>query len=233
MQRAVVLCGAFVVLVLGGCTTVDVVSKYAGPELPTPERVLVYDLAVTPEEVKLDRGLSALAIEAMKSSSRTEQEIEAGHEVAAAVSKELVKELQKMGLPASRAQEPVSMQPNDVLIRGQFVSIDEGNRTERVVIGLGAGRSDVRADIQMRQNGQVLEELDGDAKSGRGPGMAETMGVGALAGHLLTSAIVSTVVQTGSETFGSNVEADASRLAKDIAKEIKPFFVSQEWIGAD
>ena len=222
--------GAFL---LTGCTTVQVESKYAGPVRPAPEQFLVYDLASTAEEVKLDTGLSALAIEAMKSSSRTEQEIETGHRVAAEVSKKLVKELQDMGLPAARAEGETSLRPNTVVISGHFISIDEGNRTERVVIGLGLGRTDVRADIQLRQNGQMLETLEADAKSGRGPGMAETLGVGGLTGHLVTSAIVSTAVQVGSESFGSNVEADGSRMAKKIAKTIKPFLVSQGWVTED
>jgi hypothetical protein len=220
-------------LVLAGCTTVEVVSKYGGEGLPRPNRVIVYDLAVTPEEVRLDTGLSALAVEAMKGSSRTEQEIQAGHETAAALSKELVKKIQEMGLNAERGVRSMVLEPNDVVIEGQLLSVDEGNRTERVVIGLGAGRTDVRADIQMRQNNQVLEEFDSNAASARSPGMAETMGVGALAGHLLMSTVVSAVVQTGSETLGSTVEADASRTAKAIAKDLKPFFLAQDWIPAD
>lgn len=68
-----ILLGFVAALFLVGCTSVTEVSKYAGERLPKPERVLVYDLAVTPDEVKLDRGLSARAVEAMKKSSRTEQ----------------------------------------------------------------------------------------------------------------------------------------------------------------
>jgi hypothetical protein len=226
-------CGAMAVLLITGCTNVNVVQEYSGPPLPRPERVLVYDLAVTPEEVKLDRGLSAMAIEGMKSSSRTEQEIEVGHKVAAAVSKHLVKEIQAMGLPAQRAEGSPSADPADLSIIGQFLSIDEGNRTERVAIGLGAGRTDVRAEVQLYQNSEMLEDLKADAKSARAPGMAETMGAGALAGHLLVSTAVSAGVQTASETMGATVEADASRAAKSIAKKIKPFFVGQGWIQAD
>ena len=221
------------VLFLGGCTTVDVVSQYDGPMMPRPERVLVYDLACSPDEVELDSGLSALAVEALKHASRTEQKIEACHEVAGVISKYLVEELQKMGMPAQADDGALSQEPDDMLVTGQFLAIDEGNRTERVIIGLGAGRTDVRAEVQLRENGQVLEELDSDAKSGRNPGMAETMGVGAVAGHLSMSTVVSTVAQGASETFGSNVEADGRRTAKDIAKKLEPFFVSQQWIPAD
>ncbi len=226
-------CGSMAVLLITGCTSVNVMQEYSGPPLPRPEQVLVYDLAVTPEEVKLDRGLSAMAVEGMKSSSRTEQEIEAGHKVAAAVSKHLVKEIQAMGLPSQRAEGPPSEDPDDLSIIGHFLSIDEGNRTERVAIGLGAGRSDVRAEVQLYQHSEMVEDLETDAKSGRAPGMAETMGAGALGGHLLVSTAVSAGVQTASETMGSTVEADATRTAKSIAKKIKPFFVRQGWIQTD
>jgi hypothetical protein len=222
--------GALAVLFLIGCTSVGIVSEYTGPERPRPERILVYDLAVTPEEVQLDSGLSALAVEAMKKSSRTEQEIAAGHAVAGALSKNLVEKIQAMGLPAERASGPISESPTDLSITGHFLSIDEGNRTERVVIGLGAGRTDVEAEILLYQNGQLLEDLDSSAKSARSPGMAESMGVGALAGHLLVSTVVSATVQGASEAFGSNVEADADRTASKVAKTIKPFFARQGWI---
>jgi hypothetical protein len=223
-------CGAMAALLIAGCTSVNVVQEYSGPALPRPERVLVYDFAVSPEEVKLDRGLSAMAVEAMKGSSRTEQEIKLGREVAAALSKHLVKEIQDMGLPSQPASGPPSEDSGDLSIVGHFLSIDEGNRTERVVIGLGAGRTDVQAEVQLYQHSEMVEELEADAKSARAPGMAETMGVGALSGHLLVSTAVSAGVQTASETFGSNVDADARRAAKSIAKKIKPFFVRQGWV---
>lgn len=47
-------------LPLAGCapTTVVMEREYAGP-LPRPARVLVYNFAVSPDDVKLDRGLTA------------------------------------------------------------------------------------------------------------------------------------------------------------------------------
>lgn len=37
----------------------------------------------------------------------------------------------------------------DLMVKGQLLSTDEGNRTERVVIGLGAGRTSVQANVQV------------------------------------------------------------------------------------
>jgi len=54
-----------------------------------------------------------------------------------------------MGLYAERASGPVPPVGTDLLIMGQLVSIDEGNAAERVIIGLGAGRSDAEAHAQV------------------------------------------------------------------------------------
>jgi len=216
----------------GACASTDVrtvSSDISGP-LPRPDRVLVYDFYVAPEEVKLDQGISARVAEAAKGTPRTEQEIATGRKVASALSEHLVKEIQNLGLDAERAFGPRQQEFNDLAIEGYFLSIDEGNRTERVVIGLGAGRTDIQAEVLLHQNGLLREQLVVDAKSGLKPGMAETMGAGAAAGNLATSAVVSAGMAGASEAFGANVEADADRAAKKIAKQLAVFFAREGWI---
>jgi Domain of unknown function (DUF4410) len=51
----------------------------------------------------------------------------------------LVSEIAKRGLPVQRADEPgASMSRTRLLIEGQIVSIDQGNRTRRTMIGPGS-----------------------------------------------------------------------------------------------
>ena len=120
-----------------------------------------------------------------------------------------------------------------MLIKGQLVSIDEGNRTERVIIGLGAGRSDVRAQVQVYEvtaaGRQLIDTIEVDAKSGLAPGMAETMGVGGLTGHLLVSTVVGGGLHVADEALGTNVVADADRSAKGIAKQLSALFAKEGW----
>jgi hypothetical protein len=217
--------GVFCALV--SCTSVQTVSEYSGGPLPRPDRVLVSDFAVSPEEVKLDGGISARAFAAAKGTSRTEQEMEIGRKVASSLSEQLVKEIRKLGLSAERAMGTPPQEGDDLVIEGHFLSIDEGNRTERAVIGLGMGRTDVQAEVQIYQNARLVEQFETEAKSGRKPGMAETMGVGAAAGTLATTAVVSAAAAVGSEAFSANVEADASRTAKKLAQQLAVFFVRQ------
>ena len=204
---------------------------------PKPDLILVYDFAVSPDEVHLDEGLSAelkQKYEQHKGQSRTAQEIKIGHKVADAVAEELVKNIRAQGLWAQRGFAPPHGNRQMLVIKGQFLTIDEGNRTERVAIGLGAGRTDVQANIQLyavtHEGLKKLETLRGDSKSGYKPGMAEMMGVGSLAGHLLTSTVVSGVLAGGSEMTVATVQADGKRLADKIALELGQYFVDQGWI---
>ena len=134
--------------------------------------------------------------------------------------------------PSAAARSRPATQ-NAVLIKGQLVSIDEGNRTERVIIGLGAGRSDVRAHAQVYEvtpsGRQLIDTIEVDAKSGLAPGMAESMGVGGLTGHLLVATLVGGGLHVADEALGTNVVADADRASKGIAKQLSALFGKEGW----
>ena len=204
--------------------------------LPRPAVVVVDTFAVSPSEVTLNEGMTGevKSIVSGKSTPRSQQELQVGHQVADAIANNLVTEIRDMGLPAERGRGLPAGTRNAVLVSGQLVSIDEGNEAERVVIGLGAGRSDVRAQVQVFEltpgSTRLIDTIEVDAKSGLTPGMAETMGAGALAGHLLVSAVVSGGVQVATETMSDTVVADADRAAKGIAKQLSSLFTQQGWI---
>jgi uncharacterized protein DUF4410 len=197
---------------------------------------MVANFAVSPDEVQVSEGLSAEVKQLLGSggaTSRTEQELQAGHQVADALATNLVTEIRDLGFAAERGSAVPPGTPSALLITGQLVSIDEGNAAERVIIGLAAGRSDVRAQVQVFDvtptSTRLIDTIEVDAKSGLTPGMAETLGTGALAGHLLVSAAVSTGVQVVSEKFADTVVADADRAAKGIAKQLSGLFAQQGW----
>jgi hypothetical protein len=221
-----------------GCAPTNVQQQSTTlTQLPRPDAILIYDFAVSPDEVKLDTGLSAELMqkyEQYKGTSRTAEEIKVGHKVADALANELVKKIRSYGLWADRSFGHPSGTGRVLMVKGQFLSIDEGNRTERVAIGLGAGRTDVQANVQVYEltprGMQEVDTLRGNAKNSYKPGMAEMMGVGAVAGHLLTSTVISGVVAGGTEMTSATVEADGNRLADKIAVDLGQFFVTQGWI---
>jgi len=227
------LAAGLAVLGFLGCTTTQVVQRYDGGPLPRPDRILVYEFAYSPSQIKLTRGISADIEQAMSGTPRSVKELEVGGKVARVLQERLVKEIRDMGLPAQMGYGDPTPLGNTYSVEGQLLSIDEGNRTERVVIGLGLGRTDVKTLVQLYRDsdsGQgLIEELDVTAKSGRKPGMAETMGVGGLTGNLAVSAVVSGAVAVGSEALSDTVEADAARTAKQVAKRLQTFFAEQGW----
>jgi hypothetical protein len=198
--------------------------------------VIVERFAVAPGEVQLDQGLSTEIEQAMRAQAgapRSAQEAEAGRKVADAIADKLVVEIQDMGLRAQRGSGVPPGVQDALLIKGQLVSIDEGNRTERVVIGLGAGRSDVRANVQVYEvtpaGRRLIDTIEVDGESGLTPGMAESLGVGGITGHVAVAALVSGGVQVADETVGASVVADADRAAKGIAKQLAILFGRERW----
>jgi hypothetical protein len=99
--------------------------------------------------------------------------------------------------------------------------------------GLGFGRTEVRTLAQLYHDWHdgrfLIEEIDVSARSGRKPGLAETMGVGGLTGNLTAASAVS-AVGVGAELFSASVEADARRTAQALAQKLEPFFQEQGWI---
>ena len=221
---------------LAGCTSSSSVDEMAGETLPRPQIVLVETFAVDPSEVRLDPGLSGTIEETLRGASgapRTDQELRVGRQVADALADKLVVEIRDLGFQAQRGSAVPPGYPNALVVSGQFVSVSQGSAAEWVAIGLGAGRSDVRVRAQLFEatpRGQrLVEEIEVDAKSGLQPGMAETMGAGALAGHLLVSTAVSGGLQIVDEKYGATTVADADRAAKGLAKQLSKLFAEQGW----
>ena len=229
-----------ILLAVAGCgpTSVQSTSETTG-QFPRPSVVLVYDFAVSPEEVRLDTGISPQIMQEigqLQGTSRSAEEMKIGHAVADATAKELVKEITSYGLNAQRGLGWPAATPGTLMVKGQFLSIDEGNRTERVMLGFGLGRTSVQANVQVYaltpEGMRQVEAMRAQAKSGYKPGMVEMMGVGAAAGRLLSAVAVSSGVAGASEISWETVDADGRRLAKDVAKHLKQFFAQQGWISA-
>jgi hypothetical protein len=228
-------------LVFAGCARSSVQThQETHGKLPRPDTVLVYDFAVTPDEIMLDTGLSAELRRYYSEHTGTPlsaQEIKIGHQVADAVADELVQQIRGYGLQAERALGKPPARGRTLMVKGQFVSIDEGNRTERVAIGFGSGRTSVEANVQVYnltpEGLKQVETMQASSESGGKPGMGVLMGAGALAGHLLASTLVSGTLSTAGELSFQTVQADAKRLAGKVAAELGQFFVQQGWIAPE
>jgi len=216
---------------LAGDTKVEVVASYQGDPLPKPDKILICDFAVSPDVITTDQSAAAQIRRRRLQRRGSDADSSPGvvaRQVQAGFSRTLASELQKTAMPAEISSAEDAVPPMHALIvRGEFVAINEGNKTKRVMIGFGRGASDVQAHIMVSLLTQgvpvILSEFNLKSVSGKKPGAVTTMGVGSVAVGAAAG---------GAGDKKATVEADASRMAKAVAKQIEEVMVSQKWIPA-
>jgi len=233
-------CGlALLLLAACGHATVETTSIYQGASLPRPQLVLVRDFVATPTDVALDSGRLARLRRLVSGSSDNQQEAAAAQAVVDALSNGLVADIEKMGLAAKRIPADAAIPPEvtAALVDGNVLSIDEGNRAKRVVVGFGAGASKVEASVALSYlsagtDARELARFHASGNSGYAPGMLATGGAGAAAGAA-TSVAVSGGTQVIRESNGTTVSADAQGISEKIAAQLREIFVKQGWVAAN
>lgn len=201
--------------------------------LPYPERILIHDFAVAPEDIDLDSAIGKKLIRSATAQSSSEEKSKIARAVAHIVTEKLVAEIKALGLPAERWSGPIPAMANGYTIEGQFLTIDEGNRARRVIIGFGLGGTEVQTLVQAYHVTGPTKALLGEAKvtaeSSKKPGIAGTLPVGAAISGVAMAAMVSTGVGVVAE-INQDVRDGAENTAEAIVALLKPRFVKQGWI---
>ena len=134
------------------------VAQQAPSEVPQPDFIIVERFGVSPEDVKLDRSLSAQALRSFKERDLNDEERKVGAAVAVVMEEETVRLLRAAGIPAYVDSYAPTATRTTALLQGQFLSVDEGDRTQRVWLGFGLGGSTLRIKMQVRQGEVVVAE---------------------------------------------------------------------------
>ena len=229
---------AMAVVGMTGCARVSTehVQKTTD-RLARPAVILVHEFEVSPGEVQLDSALSSRIKRAVKGSPKSEDQLAVEQEVSRTLTTTLVDELRKLGIPVEPARMASPGVGPALSIEGRIVSIDEGNKAKRLVIGLGSGASQVRTLTQVYEveNGdehRLVEDFYTTVKSSRKPGFGPMAGIGAAAG--LAAAHIAAAGGVGAVTsLSQTVEADTRHGAKQIAKELAKLFVQEGWIAQE
>jgi len=235
--RASVAC-LFALVVLAGCTSTKITSNQSnieGEKIARPGRILVNDFAASPADVPPD---SVIAGELGPHVEQSEEDLETGRKLGAAVAERLVERITEMGLPAQLGRE--SSPPNnlDLVIRGYFVSVDQGSTVKRVLVGFGSGATELKtvAEVLQKNEGGLRRlgsgELDSGARGGA-PGMVVPVIVTAATANPI-GLIVGGAVKAGLELSGTQgIEASGKRTADEIADRLELRFREQGWIESD
>jgi hypothetical protein len=142
-------------LLLAGCTTPPT-------KVTNPRPVVVRDFAFDVSRDHEDTGLLARRQGPVKRMAEAVHPSETPEEKAARLSallsESIAKELTALNLPATRQPIGVALPANALLVQGQFLEMDEGNRLRRAIIGFGAGSSEVTVEVSVFDLAQNAEQ---------------------------------------------------------------------------
>ncbi len=175
--------------VVTGEAKVKIIRSYTGTQsLAKPEKVVIKDFApvgdiITDESAaaQIHRRLSLLH----GSDEDSTPEI-LTQQVQANFSKTLMEELAKVNIQSERAFDGGAIPTATVLIvEGEFIAIDEGNKTKRVMIGFGRApvisRHTLLSPHLLKERKLLFWNFNLSAASGKKLGAAATMGAGSVA----------------------------------------------------
>ena len=221
------------VVVVAGCASTEVTERerYEGAKLARPDRIIVHDLTADPSKVPPE---SAFAAQMAGAPTPTAQQVELGRELGTQVAADLVAELREMGLPAVRAAGQPPPRPDDIVLRGYFVSVDEGRAGRRVLVGFGSGAAELTTTVEAYQmTAEGLRPLGrGEISSGGGklPGMILPAAVVAATHSPIGLIVGGTAKATGEVTGSETIEGAAERTAHEIAAQLRTAAGQQGWI---
>lgn len=202
-----------------------------------PARILVYDFATHPGDVSLDGAVGSRIARSVRGSEVSQEEGALGRAAAAALAESVVEGLVELDLPAERADDETRMGGTLLGVEGQFVTIDEGNRTKRLLIGFGMGAGKLRTEVQFyaieRGYRRLAREFSTVAEGSKLPGATTPIGVGAAAGAVGRGAAIAAGKTVASEALGESVKAGTKRTAKQIVREIALFHAERGWLPED
>lgn len=215
--------------VLAACASTRVEEPTRAPTemVARPDRVLVHDFVGTPADLPADSRIAQLQAQ---QAPQTPQQIELGRKLGRLVASDLVTQLQAAGIPAHRADAAGPPNVGDGVIRGVFVTADEGSRTKRVLIGFGVGATNlqtlVEAFVMTDQGLRPLGSTQVAAQGGKLPGVLVPVGLSATAMTAATSGASNALQERGPESL----EGAAQRTAQGIAKVVVDEYRMRGWM---
>lgn len=224
----------FVLLLATGCASTDVTQRqeYDGAPLPHPGRILIYDFTADPTQVPLHSAFAASG--AVAQMAPTAQELQVTQELGAEVARQVTAQLQEAGLPAVQAAGQPAPQVNDIVIRGYFVSVDEGSAMKRLVVGFGSGKAKLTTAVEgFQQTPQGLRALgNGTVDSGgnRTGGVIVPAAMMAVTGSPIGLAVSGTLKLADEASGNATIEGNARRTAEVVADQLIAAAERQGWL---
>ena len=221
---------ALFALFLGGCAggSAKQVSSRGDEPVPRPPVFLIYDFAVDPEDVMVDTtGLTS------GDEASSVERLSEGKEWANALSESLVRQFMKEGINSRRATGSTHIPLNAIAVKGQFISIDEGDEIKRTTIGFGAGAEDVSVMVQiyqMKKTGLMrISEIEAEGHGRKTPGVAGPAAVAVGAG-MVVGLVVSSAMNLKSEAVDGSMQSTVNDIAEELVQRGVNYYKKRGWL---
>ena len=232
--KGLILAAILLMVFAVGCSSTKINSRnqLGNEKIQRPGRIWVYDFVATDSDVA--GGSYFSGYNSPHSSPQSQHQIYMGRKLGSLIAEELVKNIRNMGMLAERAGSRPNVQLNDLVLRGYLLTVEEGDAEKRVLIGFGAGESELKIAAEAFQvtprGWRRLGSGTADATGSKGPGSA--VGAAALiAKGNPAGLIIGTGVKIyGEKTGKSKIEGRAKQIADDMGEILEQRFQEQGWI---
>ncbi|HEY2108024.1 MAG TPA: DUF4410 domain-containing protein [Candidatus Binataceae bacterium] len=200
-----------------------------------PSQIMVFPFATSTADVTLNQGFGARLYRNYTGEDQTASQVQLAQTTAQNICVQVASSLANNGWSAACQQRGTPITGANVLIiDGAFTDISEGNRLQRMVIGLGMGASVVDTQVGLYQyaggNSTKLLTFTTHADSGKMPGAGITGPAGAAAGGAAAAASIGVNVAAGGiKTVTSSTAYLTDQSAKQIVSQTNNYFSQQGW----
>jgi hypothetical protein len=214
--------GLFTGCQLNKKATVTSQRDYASPATKPPTVICVADFELPAGVIQNEEGVLSgrrgrvgqVADRLYGKSSDPETR---ARQLVALMSKSLLKDLSKAGFQAVRQPPEAPLPTQGWLLRGSFSLVEEGNRLQRSIIGMGVGETDIKVLSCVNDLSQgppkPLWEIATDANSGNKVGGGATLAFGPYGAAVA-------FVRAGQDVE-KNVKQTATQIASQVVQHIQ------------
>lgn len=122
-------------------------------DVANPRPVAVYDFAFDVADLHTDQsplaGREGPARRVRGALRPEETPAQKAERLAGLLSETIAKELASLKIPATRQAKGVPWPATGLVVQGEFLQVDEGNRLKRAVVGFGAGATETLAQVEV------------------------------------------------------------------------------------
>jgi hypothetical protein len=204
---------------------VTTLQSYKGAPLQKPSKILIYDLAVD-TDIRVDK-VQRLRPRHVISGDEKPDVIAKNSQ--STFSNELSTTLSKTGIPVEHVSADTAPSANSLIVQGTFASLRQGDKTERVTVGMGLGSAEVQTKIDVRlksaSEAVLLSRFQTQTTTAKNVGAAAPAAAGLNPAAVATKSIVT--------DRGKTLNSYVSKTADASAKEITKLMADQGWIKLD